>query len=92
MRFNLEEIYGCTREEYMVLSNTTPKKMVKKLEAEVDQLKRSLKQKRSILVWQEVSTGDPVGIRLVNLVSEIEKKVNNKTKKIKDIKKEFNLC
>ena len=89
MNFTIEEIYGCTRDDYMRITGTTPEDMVYRIQQEVDQLKRSLKQKHIILEWKEINTGEPVGIRMANLIGHIEAKIQRKEKKIKDIKKEF---
>lgn len=87
MNFSLEELYGCSRQEYMELTDTTPHEMIRRLQSEVDQLKRSFSDKR--IHYRKLTLGLIGTARYHNLARSIETKIQNKEKKIKDIKKEF---
>jgi len=87
-QFSLEEIYQCTRKEYCELTGITPQGLIKHLEAEIAILGRSIDMYR-----KEYREGGTIASdsqrRLSELINEIQKKIDSKIAKVRDIKNEF---
>jgi len=90
MTFSIEDLYGCSRQEYLFLADITPEEMIRRLDSEVEQLQKNFKKIQSNSGISKLGLAEMT--RYMNLFHEIEKKIDKKMMKIKDIKKEFNLC
>lgn len=89
MGFQIEDIYGCTRDEYCKLTGITPDMFITMLNAEVDML--GLNQKRVRNKLRSASKTVDGLSDLIYLYQTIEKKLDRKKQKIKDIKNEFGI-
>ncbi len=84
MPFNLEEVYGVTRNEFMEQTGTTADQMTDRLMHEVAILKNNLACERDKYRNGASITEDEQRKR-AKLIKYIEDKINRKTEKVKDI-------
>lgn len=84
--FTLEEVYGCTREEFCESTDTTMEEMMWRLRKEVSVLNLNLIVKRHEYRDGGLITDDDQRYR-ARLIKVIEDKIDSKTAKIRDIKR-----
>lgn len=82
--FTIEEIYGCSREQFCSLTGTDMRDMVVRLKKEVTILEVSLAVQRDKYRRGGPIADDEQRIRS-KLIGVIEKKIKAKTDKVKDI-------
>lgn len=89
-KFTIEELYRVNRVDYCRLSGVTPGDLITHLQAEIMMLNRSLEAYR-----QEYREGGHITTdeqrRRSAIIYEIRDKIDAKTSKVDDIKREFSL-
>lgn len=85
-KFTIEEIYGCTREQFCSLTGTDMWDMVVRLKKEVTILEVSLAVQRDKYRNGGLITDDEQRIRS-KLIKTIEDKIKAKRDKVRDIEK-----
>lgn len=86
MSFTIEEIYGCNRGEYCIITGVSPSELIKHLDLEVFVLKQNLRNTQ-IKYRNGGAFTDEEQRKRADLIRHITKKIESKTAKIKDIKK-----
>lgn len=84
--FSVEEIYGCSREDFCLRTGTTMEEMGIRLKKEVTILEVSLATKREEYRNGGSITDEEQRIR-ARLIKTIENKIKRKNEKIKDIER-----
>jgi hypothetical protein len=91
MKFSIEDIYGVTRHQYCFATDITPQDLITHLEAEIMALRANYDT-----VSDEYRNGgrvasNPQRIR-ATLLGVIDRKIQSKSAKVKDIKREFGIA
>jgi hypothetical protein len=85
MKFDLTEVYGCSREQYLIITGISSEEMLRHLESETIVLRDNLKKIRD-----EYRIGgrftDTTQRYRAELMRHITQKIESKEAKIKDIK------
>lgn len=88
--FSIEQIYRCNRVEYCRQTGITPLDLILSLQAEIKMLNISLDHYDA-----EYKNGgsitDDIQRWRASIIFEIRTKLDNKTSKVNDIKREFNI-
>jgi hypothetical protein len=90
MSFTIEQLYRCTRQEFCDNTGISPTELLKSLEAEISMLKRSLDTYSKEYRNGGFITSDIQRDRSA-IIYEIRDKIDRKSAKVRDIKKEFQL-
>lgn len=85
MSFTLEQIYGCTRKEYIEATDTDPIEMIVRYEKEIAMLQINLNVVRNEYRNGGSITDNDQRTR-ADLIKVIEQKIKNKSEKVKDIR------
>lgn len=84
MSFSIEELYGCNRETYCIITGVEPSELIRHLELEVFVLKQNLANTQNKYRKGGSFTNEEQRKR-ADLIRHITKKIESKTAKIKDI-------
>lgn len=90
MKFDLTEVYGCSREQYLIITGISSSEMLRHLEAETIVLRENLKKIRDEYHVSGKFTDEGQRYR-AELMRHIIQKIESKETKIKDIRKQFKL-